>query len=614
MPEKKVLIIEDDKGLASLIERQLLTLEDILCNSGDCLKIDIAHEGERALELTTTTRYDLILLDMKIPRKSDASAKRDVGEEVLSTINPLTTQVPVIVVTGDDVQSVKSSISHMGAVDYIQKPIVNIDTLLTSIERIFGAPSFESLLPKQVTPNKSWSPMYHDISDCFLSLSQENGRSDVSHLQSCLNSVFLHHITKDQYPDLFKKKKFIFSLGQARNDVYRFMGQNFDFVFKFNTAIKGQPKLVREAEMINLIARYLHTHQDEYGTDFIELPKVFGFGRIAGFNYNIIETTIDPDTGERSQTLFALLKEIEHEGFSGKTGKKNYERYYGWYMEAYRQMGRTQHICYKLANDRIISLTDPNQFSPEQYVDLFKKAFLDKVDIIDANTGKKADKDAICRAFKDMIYLAVDRIFDHDFLKVYKDFSPVNLYVRGSSLVIGDWDRSMMTFAQTDLIMLNCYTGSKLKKGRSLTTGDDIKLIRHAYLPELLPDTDLSEEKELKFLSGYGIIGIVRNATHGGNMVEYFANPLVPATQLESAVLETHPWQGKTREETSHNAAEIINEYGHNSISMGKRILSTRNNRFIDKELKSLVRAYVQTFPKSFTVIPRQEYVNEIQR
>lgn len=108
---KKILIIEDDAKI-----RRILQLE--LKHEG--YDVVVAEDGEIGLEKFKNGYYDLILLDLMMPKLS--------GEEVCKNIREHS-QVPIIVLTAKDQILTKVSLLDMGADDYITKPF-EIEELL----------------------------------------------------------------------------------------------------------------------------------------------------------------------------------------------------------------------------------------------------------------------------------------------------------------------------------------------------------------------------------------------------------------------------------------------------------------------------------------------------
>jgi len=89
---KKALVVEDDA------ETQRLLVE-LLADSG-CL-VDIAADGDVAMEMLSRTDYDVVLLDIVLPRVSGAEVM-----DYLALVRP-DALAKVIVVTGLNVEEIR---------------------------------------------------------------------------------------------------------------------------------------------------------------------------------------------------------------------------------------------------------------------------------------------------------------------------------------------------------------------------------------------------------------------------------------------------------------------------------------------------------------------------
>ena len=89
-----------------------MTLSDRL--SSDGYKVDCARDGQEGLEKALRSSYDLILLDVMLPRKNGFDVCREVREAGVST--------PMIMLTarGDTVDKIVGL--KLGADDYVAKP------------------------------------------------------------------------------------------------------------------------------------------------------------------------------------------------------------------------------------------------------------------------------------------------------------------------------------------------------------------------------------------------------------------------------------------------------------------------------------------------------------
>ena len=101
----KVLIIEDEYSLADAIAETL---------KNDNYNIQIETNGEDGENEALTGNYDLILLDVMLPKKNGFDILRTIGQEKIKT--------PVIMLTAkSEIEDKLNGLEH-GADDYITKP------------------------------------------------------------------------------------------------------------------------------------------------------------------------------------------------------------------------------------------------------------------------------------------------------------------------------------------------------------------------------------------------------------------------------------------------------------------------------------------------------------
>ncbi len=118
MPDRRILVVEDEESL-------VLTLRDRLISEG--YGVDVAMNGDVALETATRTMYDLILLDIALPGRSGFDVCRDLrGRGIQTPIMMLTARGQII----DRVLGLK-----LGADDYVTKPFDSAE-LLARIEAL----------------------------------------------------------------------------------------------------------------------------------------------------------------------------------------------------------------------------------------------------------------------------------------------------------------------------------------------------------------------------------------------------------------------------------------------------------------------------------------------
>lgn len=116
---KKVLVIEDDKRIAELLE---IHLKDLGC------AMDYAWDGESGLEMAETEPYDLIILDLSLPKLD--------GLEICRRVRSMDNYTPILMLTAR-VEEVDRVVGlELGADDYLPKPF-SVRELLARVKAIF---------------------------------------------------------------------------------------------------------------------------------------------------------------------------------------------------------------------------------------------------------------------------------------------------------------------------------------------------------------------------------------------------------------------------------------------------------------------------------------------
>lgn len=115
--EVGMLIVDDDPDMAE-------TLADILADMG--YEVAVAEDGYRAIEMTRRNKYDVALMDIKMPGIN--------GVETLKEIKQIRPQIRVIMMTAYSVEDLIQEALKEGAYGVIYKPI-DIDKLISLVER-----------------------------------------------------------------------------------------------------------------------------------------------------------------------------------------------------------------------------------------------------------------------------------------------------------------------------------------------------------------------------------------------------------------------------------------------------------------------------------------------
>ena len=108
----RILVVEDEKKVASFIKRGLEEEE---------FEVDVAHDGEEGLYMAETNPYDLILMDLMLPKMDGLTVIKELrGKEV---------HAPVLCLTAKDtVDDIVSGLDS-GSDDYLTKPFAFAELL-----------------------------------------------------------------------------------------------------------------------------------------------------------------------------------------------------------------------------------------------------------------------------------------------------------------------------------------------------------------------------------------------------------------------------------------------------------------------------------------------------
>lgn len=136
----KILIIEDEVRLAE-------TLGQIMLENK--YNVDIVHDGESGLDYALNCTYDVIVLDVMLPKMNGFDVVRSMREQKNAT--------PVILLTARDETVDKITGLDCGADDYMTKPFIPEELLarIRALSRRQGEVVFEELNFADLTLNIS---------------------------------------------------------------------------------------------------------------------------------------------------------------------------------------------------------------------------------------------------------------------------------------------------------------------------------------------------------------------------------------------------------------------------------------------------------------------------
>jgi heavy metal response regulator len=101
----RILVVEDERRIAAFLERGL---------EEEHYAVDVAHDGEEALDWAAGVDYDLIVLDILLPKKD--------GIQVCRELRDRGSKVPILMLTARDAVEDRVQGLDSGADDYLVKP------------------------------------------------------------------------------------------------------------------------------------------------------------------------------------------------------------------------------------------------------------------------------------------------------------------------------------------------------------------------------------------------------------------------------------------------------------------------------------------------------------
>src|SRR4030043_309444 len=116
----RILVVEDARRLAGIIRRGL---------QEDAYAVDNAYDGEEAQYMAETTHFDLIVLDIMLPKKDGVTVCRELRAKGINT--------PILMLTAKDTTEDKVTGLDSGADDYLVKPFAFTE-LMARIRALLG--------------------------------------------------------------------------------------------------------------------------------------------------------------------------------------------------------------------------------------------------------------------------------------------------------------------------------------------------------------------------------------------------------------------------------------------------------------------------------------------
>ena len=117
----RILVVEDDDSLSILIQRKL---------SRAGFSTEVISNGTDALNSISNHKYCLILLDYTLPDMS--------GIQFVKSLVELKCNIPFIVCTGQENETIVDEMMNLGAREYVVKDNHFLDSILHSVQSVLG--------------------------------------------------------------------------------------------------------------------------------------------------------------------------------------------------------------------------------------------------------------------------------------------------------------------------------------------------------------------------------------------------------------------------------------------------------------------------------------------
>ena len=117
----KILVVEDDRKVAGFVEQGL---------KEEGYVVDLARDGEEATMLAHVNDYDVMLLDVMLPKKNGFQIATELRREGRNT--------PILMLTSRDAAEDVVRGLDAGADDYLSKPF-RFDELLARLRALYRA-------------------------------------------------------------------------------------------------------------------------------------------------------------------------------------------------------------------------------------------------------------------------------------------------------------------------------------------------------------------------------------------------------------------------------------------------------------------------------------------
>lgn len=140
----RILLVEDDSNIAGFIQKGLRE---------ECHAVDLAQDGDDGLLMASTTPYDLIILDVMLPRLD--------GLTVCRRLRAAGNTAPILLLTARSTVEDRVTGLDMGADDYLTKPFAFAE-LLARVRALIRRKG-QDQAPRLVVADLEVDPIAHRV-------------------------------------------------------------------------------------------------------------------------------------------------------------------------------------------------------------------------------------------------------------------------------------------------------------------------------------------------------------------------------------------------------------------------------------------------------------------
>lgn len=152
----KILIIEDDKSISEMVKNYLIK---------DGFSVDTAFDGEEGVEKFLRGNFDMIILDIMMPKLDGMEVLRIIREKSL---------IPVLIMSAKDTDVDKALGLGFGADDYISKPFSMIELSARIKASIRRATKYSNTIEKEEIKVIKFGNLTIDLDNFLVSKNNEN--------------------------------------------------------------------------------------------------------------------------------------------------------------------------------------------------------------------------------------------------------------------------------------------------------------------------------------------------------------------------------------------------------------------------------------------------------